>query len=131
VHTSVKASPVYWNGVDVAYELDTQASGVVKDANVKQFSGGTEANGLFPGIRYVYNVLDSIGNRKGYQAAKQLVGFTNASGGAKGVLCDATATGAGANEFALILSNGFGPMSTATSSANQAGSTCRFYQGTA
>jgi hypothetical protein len=129
--TAVKSSPVFWNGTDRQYQLDT--AGPVHESNVKQANPtATEANGLFPGVRFVYNVIDAAGGgtRKGYQAAKQLVGFTNTSGGVKSPLCDATPAGTGATEFALILSNGFAPLTaTANGTSNQAGSTCRFYAG--
>jgi hypothetical protein len=127
---NVNASPVFWQPSDHAYELDT--AGVVNDANVKQNGGFNESTGSFIGIRYVYNVLDSVGSgtRLGYQAAWGLLGFTNTSGGAKGPLC-ANNTSAGATEKALILTAGFAPLNTSFGSAtsNQAGSTCRFFQG--
>jgi hypothetical protein len=129
--SGLKASTVYYNTDDHQFQLDDTASGVIKEANVKQANAGwSEAGGNFPGIRFVYNVLDSVGNRKGYQAAFQLVGFQNVNGGTKSPLCDATASGSGANEFASILSNGFKPLpATANGTSNLAGSTCRFYAG--
>jgi ABC-type phosphate transport system substrate-binding protein len=126
---AVNASPVFWNGVDRQYQLDT--AGVVTENNVKQANAGwSEAGGNYPGIRFVYNVLDNNGNRPGYQAAFQLVGFQNVASGAKGPLCDARPGGTGATEFAIILSNGFAPLSnTVNATSNLAGSTCRFYAG--
>lgn len=126
-----KKSTVYWNTDDVQYQLDDSATGVIKETNVKQANPAfSEAGGNFPGVRFVYNVLDNVGNRKGYQAAFKLVGFDNISGGAKSPLCDATAAGTGANQFALILQAGFKPLPAATNAtSNQAGSTCRFYAG--
>lgn len=127
---NVTGSPVSWVASDHNYVLDT--AGVVTDANVKQNGGFNEATGSFIGIRYVYNVLDSVGSgtRQGYQAAFGLLGFTNSSGGAKSPLC-ANNTSAGATEKALILTAGFAPLNTSFGSAtsNQAGSTCRFFQG--
>ena len=126
--TPLKSNVEFWSSDDAAFELDPS---VVKEANVLQENPGqTQATGLYPGIRYVYNVLDSKNTSQGYQAAKQLVGFTNSAGGAKGVLCDATATGTGATEFGLIISNGFLPLpATANGTTNKAGSTCRFFAG--
>jgi ABC-type phosphate transport system substrate-binding protein len=127
---NVNASPVFWQATDHAYELDT--AGVVTDANVKQNGGFNEATGSFIGIRYVYNVLDSVGSggRAGYQGAVQLLGFTNSAGGTKGPLC-ANNTSAGATEKGLILTAGFAPLNTTfgSSTSNKAGSTCRFFQG--
>jgi len=128
---AIKASPVRWNGIDRAYQLDDTATGQIKETNVKQANPAfSEAGGNFPGVRFVYNVLDSVGNRKGYQAAFQTVGFQNTPGGTKAPLCDATPSGAGASEFALILSNGFAALpATANTTSNLAGATCRFYAG--
>jgi phosphate transport system substrate-binding protein len=124
--TATNASPIRWNGIDRRYELDT--SGVVHESNVKQ----TGATSVYPGIRFVYNVLDGVGGgtRAGYQAGFQLMGFDNITGGFKSPMCDAVSGGTGDFEFNAIISNGFAPLPpTANGTSNQAGSTCRKYQG--
>ena len=138
----IKASPVRWDSVGRKYRLDTTAAsgcgtptvgtnpcGVVKETNVKQEIGSAnfnEANGNYPGIRFVYNVLDN--SRASYSDAFALVGFNNISGGVKSPLCDATSSGTGATEFALILQFGFAPLNnTGGGTANNAGATCRKY----
>ncbi|MBA3653178.1 MAG: substrate-binding domain-containing protein [Actinobacteria bacterium] len=132
---NVTASPVTWNDIDVNYQLDT--AGVVIDANVKHFAnnggaGWNEATGSFIGVRHIYNVLDAVGTgggRRGYQAAKQLVGFDNSPGGTKSPLCDAS-TSKGQLLQAFIVTAGFAPLTNANNAtSNQANSNCRFYQG--
>jgi ABC-type phosphate transport system substrate-binding protein len=124
----LKASPVRWDGTGRKYRLDTTASGVVKETNVKQEAGASynEATGSFPGIRFVYNVLDPT--RTSHTDALATVGFDNSSGGAKSPLCDNGSGGTGANENALILQYGFAPLNTTGGgAANAAASTCRAY----
>lgn len=124
----LKASAIRWDSTGRKYRLDTTASGVVKETNVKQEAGASynEATGSFPGIRFVYNVLDPT--RNSYADALSTVGFDNSSGGAKSPVCDNAAGGTGANENALILQYGFAPLnSSGGGAANAAGATCRQY----
>jgi len=128
---ALKASAVTWVGDDNNYEINSAVGGVVNENNIvfynTSFAGGANP-GEFPGIRYVYNVLDSAGNLPGYQAALQLVGFTNTTGGAKSPLCDAVSGGTGSTIRGFILSNGFATLTnTVHATYNQAGSTCRFF----
>lgn len=133
--TPLTSSPVFWSANDFAYELSSVSAenpnGVVKESNIKQFnpsfSGGTNV-GEFPGIRYVYNVIDRAQTLPGYQVAKQLLGFTNSTGGAKGPLCDNATGGAGSALRGMITSNGFASLPATTfTPSNLAGSTCRFF----
>jgi hypothetical protein len=119
---------VFWSTVDTAYELNTPeantgnvgGAGPVDEANVGAENPGSEAGGQFPGIRFVYNVLDNAGNRRGYQAGRQLVGFDNA-GTAKSPLCSGTGF-----EHSAISSFGFAALNTTGGgSHNTSGSACR------
>lgn len=120
----VTASPIAWNGIDVNYALDT--AGVVLETNVKVVTSAPN----FPGIRYVYNILDNAGSLPGYQGAFGLYGFQNAGSGTKGILCDGI-TGGAKSQFArgAITSFGFAALSNTgpDASKNLAGSTCRKY----
>jgi ABC-type phosphate transport system substrate-binding protein len=146
--TPIKDNIVTWSDADKQYELNPA---VVAESNVKiavTGGGGTWCDGVgctasgagnFPGIRFVFNVLDNNGNRAGYQAAIQMLGFVNTSGGAKSPLCDGTnsttPTGfhtSGKGLKGKIQSAEFLPLDTSATvnaNSNQAGSTCRFYQG--
>jgi hypothetical protein len=112
----------FWNSGNNDYELD---SSIVTENNVKQANPSwSEAGGNVPGIRFIYNVLDNVGNRAGYQAAFQLLGFQNTSGGFKSPLCTS------GGDQGIIASFGFLNLpATANGTSNLAGSTCRFYAG--
>lgn len=119
-----KASPIAWNGSSRQYALDT--AGVINENNIKLIDSTPD----FPGVRYVFNVLDNVSNRPGYQAAKQLVGFSNVGGGTKSPLCDSSSA-LGGDLFAAILSNKFGPLPSVgpagTIPFNQNESNCRLF----
>lgn len=121
------ATPNIWVGSSNQYKLDT--AGVVTENNVKLVTNPPS----YPGIRYIFNVIDTAANRPGYQAAAQLFGFVNLAGaGNDGTkLCAAAAPGGSARAFArsVILSNGFAPLATTGGKpgTNNAGSTCREY----
>lgn len=121
---SVFGSHVRWIGGDNAYSLDPA---FVSENNVKV----NNATPAFPGVRYVYNALNFFGNTNGYQAAKQLLGFTNSAGGVKSPMCDVNeATGLGELANGTITSFGFAALSTGFGGAgatNVAGSNCRRY----
>lgn|SRR5262245_14208658 len=77
-----------------------------------------------PGIRFIWNVVDSAG--PSYVTAKRYVGFENQANGSTSPLCS--------NKFAAdIRSFGFGPLDTSAAdpSTNLANSTCRKYVPTA
>jgi hypothetical protein len=127
---AVKGNVVYWNTVDRAYNLNNQVGGTVLESNV------TLANPLlttndYPGIRYVFNVLDNAGNLEGYQAGQTMVGFNNIGAGAKSPLCSNSPGGSADQQFAyfLISSVGFSPLGTVGGAAgsNNAAATCRRY----
>jgi phosphate transport system substrate-binding protein len=74
------------------------------------------ANGSFPGVHYVYNVIDHT--EPSYNAALALVGFQDSAGGTQSSLCN----GGHAND---ILDAGFVPLAAQTSPGGNAGVTCR------
>jgi hypothetical protein len=76
-----------------------------------------------PGIRYVYNVTDTV--LPGYNGAKALVGFDNQASGTKGVLCNG-------DMASTITAQGFLPLTFgagAPSGSDAAGATCRQFAG--
>lgn len=119
----INGTPIQWVGTNNDYELDT--AGVVTEANIS-----LNATPNYPGIRYVFNVLDNAGARPGYVAAKGLFGFTNSSGGAKSPLCDNQNSGSAQAVLAqnVLLSNSFAPLGTNDIGGhNVAGATCRLF----
>lgn len=129
---SFVALPVRRVVADEAYRLDTSEAGVVQERNVALVN---PAPG-FPGVRYVFNLLDNTGSRAGYLAARMLFGFHNAPGGlAQGArLCAPPSSGRPGEDASgygreQILSTGFAPLAAATPdpTKNLAGSTCRKY----
>lgn len=128
--TPLKSSVVAWISDNTQYELNPAT---VVESNIKQFNpsfGGGANTGEFPGIRYIYNVIDNAGNLPGYQAAFQLFGFKNSNTGTpfRSKTCDARPGGAGAAIFSMILSNGFASLpATAHATYNIPGTTCRFF----
>jgi hypothetical protein len=125
-------STVFWGATDGTYELNTVAAeaanggtvaGVVDEASVKAESGGTEATGIYPGIRFVYNILDTADSTRAYQGGLAIVGMDNTPGGTfKSPLC------AGASNFerSAIASFGFAPLNTTGGgSHNNNASSCR------
>lgn len=129
------ASAVAYNSIDARYQLNdagwqtvdpagpngtnTNTSGYpVIAANTTKESSKSWDTVDFPGVRLVYNVLHT--DSPSYSIARSLVGFNNIDGGAKSRLCN--------GEFKTTISAfGFSPLTTATSSSNLAGSTCRRY----
>ena len=124
--TPVVATPIHWVPTNHDFELDT--AGVVQETNVKvNITSGSPA---YPGIRYVYNVLDPA--NPGYAASESLFGFTNVSGGAKSPICDNLN---GTNNNSIIALNalqsaGFALLNGTTNinGNNAAGSTCRQFK---
>jgi ABC-type phosphate transport system substrate-binding protein len=78
------------------------------------------ASPTFPGIRYVFNVLDNVGPT--YSIAQQLVGFNNVPSGTLSPVCNGS-------EIGNISSFGFAPLTATggTVAQNAAGATCRFF----
>ncbi|MDP9072647.1 MAG: substrate-binding domain-containing protein [Actinomycetota bacterium] len=126
----IQGTPIQWIGSNNDYELDTSATGVVKETNVK-LNVVAPATVNYPGIRYVFNVMDSGGNAGGFAAAKSLFGFNNVSGGTKSPLCDNQNSGNPLSVLALNLlqSNSFASLDATTNIGgnNAAGATCRFF----
>lgn len=90
-------------------------AGPVTESNVK-INNPTPA---FPGIRYVFNVLDETSPKA--DQANRLVGFQNQTDGGKSPVC--------AGELAGVIEDyGFGALDTTTGPNNLAGSTCREYR---
>ena len=74
---------------------------------------------VFPGVRFLYNVLDT--RSPNYDEAAGVVAFDNVPSGTKSPLCDGA-------KSTVISSFGFSPLtSTANATSNQAGSTCRAF----
>jgi ABC-type phosphate transport system substrate-binding protein len=95
--------------------------------NLPANTGGnpSDSNATIPGIRYVYNVTDTV--LPGYNGAKMMVGFDNQTNGTKSVLCNG-------DDSTTIVAQGFVPMTTgatAPPNSDNAGSTCRQYSGLA
>lgn len=89
--------------------------GPVNEANVKL----NNPSPAYPGIRYVFNVLDNTS--VSYSAANRLFGFANANNGGKSPLCDG-------KKADTISEYGFGALDRTVSANNLAGSTCREFQ---
>lgn len=90
-------------------------AGPVTEANVTL----NDPTPAVPGIRYVFNVLDST--TKSFTQAQYLFGFGTDSGSKyKSPLCNGS-------KFATLVDYGFAPLNTTVSSHNPAGSTCRLY----
>jgi hypothetical protein len=83
----------------------------------------SNSTSLIPGIRYVYNIGDTL--LPGYNGAKALIGFDNQASGTKSVLCNG-------DMASTITAQGFLPLttgSTAPAGSDAAGATCREYAG--
>ena len=111
------ANTARWNTTDAQYENNTgtTAATPVNEANIKL----NNATPDFNGIRYVFNVVDTVS--PDYSTARGLVGFDNVAAGAKSPIC-------ANSKRTTILSYGFAPLSTTAGGAtNLAGSSCRYY----
>jgi len=110
-------SPVTWIGTDRVYSPN---SSVYSENNVSIVVA--PAAPAYPGVRYVWNVLDSSTSANaGYQGALGLFGFVNTAGAAKSPTCDGTSAG-------TIASNFFAPLSsTGGGTHNVNNATCRLW----
>lgn len=72
----------------------------------------------YPGIRYVFNVIDSTGVT--YSQAKRFIGFENIDKGAKSPLCKGS-------EATTLKDFGFGVLTATVAPNNVIGSTCRLF----
>lgn len=119
--SSARPSPLFWAAGSLNYILHSFGGGVVSEQNVSQANTSFSATNDFPGIRFVYNIIDPQ-NAKTYDQASALVGFDNSSGGNKSPLCNGEAED-------LLLDNGFAPLDTGEvrAGSNAAGSTCRSF----
>lgn len=119
-----------WNTIDLRYQLkdagwatvdpEADADGYpVVIGNTTKDSGSSWDNVAYPGIRLVYNVLDT--RSPSYLVARGLVGFNNIDGGTKSTLCS--------GGFKTTISSfGFSPLtSTQNLTSNVPSSTCRRY----
>jgi len=105
-----------WQNVDP--EADADGYPVVV-GNTTKDSGLSYGNVAYPGIRLVYNVLDT--RSPSYTVARGLVGFNNITDGLKSTLCSG-------GFKTTIVAYGFSPLTnTANVSSNIPGSTCRRY----
>ena len=112
------ANAARWNGADGGWEPNTgvTAATPVNEQNIKLNNPTPD----YPGIRYVFNVVNSVSVN--YAEARAVVGFNNIAGGSKSPLCSN-------GKISPILSFGFAPLSSSvnTSGNNLAGATCRKY----
>lgn len=117
-----------WNGTNGVYELDfinaSNPNGVVDDGNTSIANASFSKVNGFPGVRFLYNVVDA-GNANSYGPAVGLVGFDNqAVPTFRSPVCNNAAR-------TLILSYGFAPLTTETGASNLGATTCRKFAGTA
>jgi hypothetical protein len=91
---------------------------------ISSSSDPSESTATIPGIRYVYNVADTV--LPGYNGAKMMIGFDNQASGTKSVLCNG-------DDASTITAQGFLPLTTGTSAtpsgSDAAGATCREFAG--
>jgi len=100
-------------GSGTSSQLNT--AGPVKESNVRL----VDPTPAYPGIRYVFNVLDSTA--KSYGQAAYFYGFGTDDGSTfKSPLCNGS-------KASTLTNFGFGPLDTTVSDNNPAGSTCRLY----
>jgi hypothetical protein len=124
--TDVSEQDVYWDGLDSIWTSNTptaDARGPIAESNVSL----NNANPAFPGVRYMFNVVDTANPY--YSQALALVGFVNAPG--QTVPSTSFCTGAQAstiNSFGFQALDTSNPGGTPTSGPNQPGSNCRFFQ---
>jgi ABC-type phosphate transport system substrate-binding protein len=118
--TAVNANTIRWEPLNNNYVVNSGilSSTPVNEANVKVNTAAPD----FYGIRYVYNVADTV--VLDYADVKSLIGFSNVAAGTKSTLCS--------GGFASTISSaGFQPLSAVgnpgDASHNLAGSTCRKY----
>lgn len=107
-------TPVYgvnWTGTQ--WFLNTAAT-AVSESNTN-LNSPFPTTGVYPGVRYLYNVVDTTG--PSYAASRDLIGFANTGGGAKSPLCSGV-------EFSEILSQGFLNLPARTSTGGNTGVTC-------
>ena len=116
------ANAAAWNRSDAAWQMNDAGLSVVQTGDPGGYvvvegnaKGSTPS---YPGVRFVYNVIDS--RSPNYIEARGFVGFDNISAGSKSALCSRT-------RASIISSYGFAPLPTSGNVANNndAGSTCR------
>lgn len=98
--------PVRWNGTD-SFRINQV---VVTEANE------ASSTPTFPGVRYLYNVLDP--NSPSYNTALGIVGFDDSPAGLKSPLCSG-------GKISPIVSEGFLPIAAGTTAGGNTGVTCR------
>jgi ABC-type phosphate transport system substrate-binding protein len=94
----------------------TIGSAVVSEKNPNILTA-TDSS-VYPGVRYVYNVIDST--EPSYTAARDVIGFNDTSGGAASPLCANNAS-----IISVIRSNGFLDLPSLTSPGGNTNITCR------
>ena len=126
----LNANPAAYNVTDRKWQLNDAGLSAVQGGASGGYpiteAASTKVNSVatFPGVRFVYNVLDS--RSPDYVKAVQAVGFDNSNGGIKSAVCNGS-------RAAVIASFGFAPLPTAgvtgsvaaSANYNLAGSTCR------
>ncbi len=119
-----------WNTIDGVWQLNDAGLSVVQsgapggypivEANAKGSCNTSvcDAAGQYPGVRFVYNVIDTRSPQ--YSVVRDIVGFDNAAGGSKSPLCSG-------QRAAIIATYGFAPLPSSgnVNGNNAAGSTCR------
>ena len=130
----LNANAAAWNRTDGVWQLNdaglsvvqTGAPGgyVVVEGNAKgscDSAAACAAAGKYPGIRFVYNVIDT--RHPDSSTLRDSVGFDNVSGGQKSPLCSG-------QRSSIIQTYGFAPLPTSgnVNGNNDAGSTCRKFR---
>jgi ABC-type phosphate transport system substrate-binding protein len=119
ITTALTANPAGWDAPDGVWQPNSiGANAPIQEKNVKLNSPPA---GFFPGIRYVFNVIDSVSPN--YLDARAVVAFNNVASGAKSPMCSGS-------KASTISSFGFATLSATTpagvaASTNLAGATCR------
>ena len=85
-------------------------------------SDPSDSTSTIPGIRYVYNVADTV--LPGYNGAKMLIGFDNQASGTESVLCHG-------DDASTITAQGFLPLTNGSGAVglDPSGSFCREFPG--
>jgi phosphate transport system substrate-binding protein len=116
------ANAAAWNRSDAAWQLNDSGLSIVQTGDPGGYvvveGNAKGSTPTFPGVRFVYNVLDT--RSPNYTQARAFVGFDNVASGTKSALCSGT-------RASIISSYGFSPLPSSgnVGNNNDAGSTCR------
>ncbi len=121
--TDLSENDVHWDGLDAIWTSNVPGAdprGPVDENNISL----NNANPAFAGIRYMFNVIDTVNPY--WTQAEALVGFTDAPGGSIPAtsICDGSQAST-INSFGLSALSTANPGGTPTTGPNQSGSNCR------